>query len=161
MSLQYLLDGYNIIHQMPLNASDSLNDQRNALIGFIEKNHPQGSHKNEVTIYFDGKPGRDTPKQTAGIYSVFTMEASADDMIIGKVGSVNNPKMMVVVTDDRAIQYNVRAKGAKIVKVKDLLKARHKSSADSNDVVQGKKSIPKSVERAINDELKDIWGKKD
>ncbi len=56
MSIHYLLDGYNIIHQMPA-ALDltKLEDQRRHLIRFVEQHRPQGSANNRVTIIFDGE----------------------------------------------------------------------------------------------------------
>ena len=50
MSIHYLLDGYNVIHQMPsvLNLA-KLEDRRRRLIRFMEQNTPQGSPNNRVT----------------------------------------------------------------------------------------------------------------
>ena len=54
MSLHYLLDGYNVIHQMPDLNRPALEDQRRALVHFLETRRPQGSSRNRVTIVFDG-----------------------------------------------------------------------------------------------------------
>jgi len=98
-----------------------LEDQRRHLVRFIEQHTPQGSSNNRVTIVFDGNPevfgGMSSP--TAKI--VFSQGESADDTIKKIVAQAANTKDIVVVTDDRDIQYAIRACGATASSVQAFL----------------------------------------
>ena len=54
MSLHYLLDGYNIIHQAPALMQGSLEERRARLVRWLNIERPQGSARNRVTVIFDG-----------------------------------------------------------------------------------------------------------
>ena len=81
MSLNYLLDGYNIIHRLPVLTQKNLEDARNDLIRFIEIHRPQGSSNNSVTIVFDGQPGMGGQPDASGVKIIFSSGESADDYI--------------------------------------------------------------------------------
>ena len=61
MALQYLIDGYNVLKQMPELTGKSLRSGRDGLIRFIRTKKPQG--KNEVIIVFDGKSDIHNPQE--------------------------------------------------------------------------------------------------
>ena len=50
MSLQYILDGYNITNQIPTFTFKNLQDSRDTLARLVEIYQPQGSRFNQVTI---------------------------------------------------------------------------------------------------------------
>ena len=166
MALHYLLDGYNIIKQIPSLAKLPWEDGRASLIRVIETENPQGSVNNEVTIFFDGRSGRiDTPG-TLKVKVTFTGDHSADDRIKKAVTDAENKRSYVVVTDDREVQYYVRSLGANVLKVKEFL-SQVKSHQDKT--YAGEKSasrdpakvISKDLEQSINSEMEQIWlGKK-
>ena len=163
MSLHYLLDGYNIIHQIPALTLSKLEDQRRGLIRLIEHFQPQGSWRNKVTIVFDGRSeiyGRDDAKS---VRVIFSREESADDKIKGMVQESDQRKNIVVVTNDREIKYAVGALGAQVWSVEDFL-GKIKSSPSyrtpSSRTQTPVKNISKTVEFEINAELKEIWLKK-
>ncbi len=56
MSLHYLLDGYNILKQIPAFRDLPLEDGRRGLLRWIDHSRPQGSVNNQVTVVFDGHP---------------------------------------------------------------------------------------------------------
>src|SRR3989338_5991790 len=109
MSLHYLLDGYNIIHQIPKLANGTLEEQRQKLIAYIEQLRPQGSPSNQVTIVFDGQPQMMQSLMRSPVKVTFSQNESADDKIKKLVYEAGNKKNIVVVTNDRDIQYAVRA----------------------------------------------------
>ena len=166
MSLHYLLDGYNIINQLPSLAQKVLEDKRSALVGLIETYKPQGSSRNTVTIVFDGKSGICGSHSSSIVKVVFTSDESADDKIKRLVAQAANKKLMVVVTDDREIKYYVRALGACVVSVKEFLEklrpkeAKAKKAQAALGVRETTKVIPKTIEFKINSELEEIWLKK-
>ena len=159
MSLHYLLDGYNILHQMPRADESAFEQQRERLIGLFQQSRPHGSLKNQMTIVFDGYGKVDS----STIKVIFSGDESADSRIRKMVEQSQNAKNIIVVTDDRDIQYAVRASGAKVCAVKDFLqksdsKFQKKPNAPSGN---SSKKISKAVEFKINSELENIWLKKD
>ena len=163
MSLHFLLDGYNIIHKMPFNQLDSLEDQRNRLIRWVETQNPQGSRNNRVTIIFDGQSGFLNHHQQSFVEVLFSSEGSADDKIKKMVDESLHQKNMVVVTDDRAIQIYVRSLGTKIIGVDEFLKdaaEEKKTIKNPKEKKEFSKNISKTLEYKINEEFKEIWLKK-
>ena len=157
MSLHFLLDGYNIIHQIFADAADDLYAQRQALVDFVEQNNPQGGSANRVTIVFDGKKGLCAPR-TCTVMVVFSGEKEADETIEQTVLKAANKKKYVVVTDDRKVQFSVKAAGASIWTVAEFKNKGMKGR------VKKKTSGPKlssSQMESINAELRDIWLKRD
>jgi len=155
MSIHYILDGYNIIKQLPEQNKKKLHSSRNALIHFIEAKHPQGSRKNKVTIVFDGKADVWGEDSSASAEIIFTKNESADDKIKRLVERAKNPKEIVVVSDDREIIFFVKYCGARSMKVREFLSpsAPKTQKKDLDD----EKRIPAEVQFHINEELKKIW----
>jgi len=155
MSLHYVLDGYNIIKQLPSQSKKKLKFSRNALVQFIEGNRPQGSRKNKVTIVFDGKEDVLPYKIETSAEIIFTRKESADDNIKRIVEKSKNPKQIVVVTDDRELRFFVRRLGAKIMSVNEFISVKDKGR--QKILKEDKKVIPANIEREITEELKGIW----
>ena len=112
--------------------------------------------KNSVTIVFDGRPefyGR-VPSSVARV--VFSEYESADDKIKKIVTEARNRKNITVVTDDRDIQYAVRALGAKASSVKAFL-SRGKASTKKKGSGEPAKYISKVDETKITSEMQKIW----
>lgn len=158
MSLHYILDGYNIIKQLPSQNKIKLSSSRNALIRFIDVYHPQGSRKNKVTIVFDGREDVLPYKEDTQFEIIFAKKESADDRIKKIVERSKRPKQIVVVTDDREIIFYVRHIGAKVLSVEDFLSSvKQTRIIDEKDE---KKHIPAHIEMSITEELKKVWLKK-
>jgi len=155
MSLHYLLDGYNILNQMPAVEKMKLQTAREYLISRIEDKRPQGN--NEITIVFDGQPNVWGGHPTRSVKVIFTSHGSADNRIKNIVAEDENPRTLVVVTDDKEIRFYVRSLGAGVLWVKDFLN-RMKEPATRR--AADKKVISKSLESQINDELSSVWLKK-
>ena len=148
-----------------------LEDRRRHLIRFIEEYHPQGSANNRVTIVFDGHADIHGGMRSPAMKVIFSQGGSADDLIRKTIAQAKNTKEFVVVSDDRDIQYAVRALGAKTAGSKAFLnKARIFSRGHDRDIRRGsgKKSaksrsgdqgkyIPKTDEMRITSEFQKIW----
>ncbi len=153
MSLQYILDGYNIINQVNFPRT-GLPDERLKLIRFIEKFRPQGSRSNKVIIVFDGHknvfsyPGRPELK------IVFSGAESADEWIKGYIERVSRPRECIVITDDKEIKFFVRAVGAKVVPVQEFI---NKAKKKIKPVKEEKKTLPYDKAYKITRELEKIW----
>ena len=81
------------------------------------------------------------------------------------VAQAKNKKNFTVVSDDRKIQYAVRAQGAKILSVKDFLiqgEDRKGTSASQDRISQESdpKRISKELEYKITSEMQNVWLKK-
>jgi len=154
-----------------------LEDQRKKLIHFVECSTPQGSLNNRVTIVFDGQEEVFGGMTSSAAKILFSQGESADDAIKKIVARSQNTKNIIVVSDDRDIQYAVRALGAKVCSVKEFL-GKAKASGEKGRSVRKssrqmkgpsaeknpsrpKKQVPKSDEFKINSELAKIWLKQD
>jgi predicted RNA-binding protein with PIN domain len=140
-----------------------LEDQRKHLVKFVEFYRPQGSLKNSVIIVFDGKAGMDSRMQTTTVKVSFSQDESADDKIKNFVAKAHNKKNIIVVTDDRDIQYAIRALGAKRMGVKEFL-SRKKPVLKKSRIkyegagqIENSKIISKSQEFEITSDLEKIW----
>ena len=153
MALQYLIDGYNVLKQMPELTGKSLRSGRDGLVRFIRTKKPQG--KNEVTVVFDGKSDIHNPQEAiTDIKIIFTQKVSADEKIRQMVEKSSQPNQIVVVTDDKEIRYSVRPLGAKVISVREFIGKVTKG--------KGKYSIEKTLlsseeESKITKELEKIW----
>jgi len=142
-----------------------LEDWRGYLVRFIEQRRPQGSDKNRVTIVFDGNADVFGGMRSAAAKIVFSLNGSADDEIKRIVGEAKNSKEIVVVSDDRDIQYAVRALGARASSVKDFLnkgkvpgRAGALKKGAAKEPLRGQeKYISKTDETRITSEFSRIW----
>ena len=158
-----MIDGYNLIKRNPALASKSLEDGRQAFVAFIERNRPQGSLSNQVTVVFDGKPGMYGFPVAREIRVIFTEYESADDLIKRRVEESKNKKNIVVVTDDRALLLYVRGCGASVMSCGDFFKraGSAKMSGKGKGSSSGtSKVITSTFEHAVNQEFENIWLKK-
>ena len=163
MSLHYLLDGYNITHQVAALAKGELQEQRSLLVRFLDVHRPQGSIKNQVTIFFDGKKGVTSPSHSSCVNIIFSQGETADQAIKKFVAQSNQKKNIVVITNDRDIQFAARAQGAQVKSVREFFKEgdfpsvkirRDKGRPREAELT---KTISKSLEFKINTEFKRIW----
>lgn len=148
---------------MPASGPNSLEERRAQLIRFLEVNRPQGSLSNKVTIVFDGRSGVYGGRVEGYISVIFSSDESADDKIRRIVEQQENRKNIIVVTNDRDIQYAVRALGAKVEGVEGFLARAVKGPSEQLQARRGKpsgerpKTISKTLEAEITDEFKRIW----
>lgn len=140
---------------MPLSVDKNLEDQRRQLIQWIESRAPQGSARNTVTIVFDGRSDVwGSSSVVSSIRVVFSQGETADEKIIKMVEEAAHKKNVVVVTDDRALQYSVRTLGAKVSGVQVFL--GQGASAPARRPELGK-NISKTLEHKITSEFTQIW----
>ena len=162
MALHFILDGYNVIKQTPLWADKPLRSGREALIALLEQRRPQGSARNQVTVVFDGQPGMLHQDASALVRVLFATSASADELIKSMVVEAKHKKNIIVVTNDRAIQFYVRACGAQVMRVQEFLSripSNSRSTARGRPH-RGPKAISSLQKQRINQELEEIWLKR-
>lgn len=160
--VHYILDGYNIINRLPGLSQGTLEERRNALIQILHSK--QGSARNSVTVVFDGQSeigGWGPSQQSLGGFKViFTSNETADDRIKLLVEEQTNRKNVVVISDDRDIQYYVRALGAQVQGVTQFFAAAVSSGrrvSGGGKAPKEQKNISLTLEHKINAELSDLW----
>jgi predicted RNA-binding protein with PIN domain len=168
---KYIIDGYNLLKSsafnVPLNLS--LEDQRNHLIRMI-KSFSQ-SEQSEVLIIFDNSLSFSTNRNIgSGRIRIKFTKASmeADDLIKKIIRNEKNPKRLIIVSSDRAIQYTAKDHGAAILSSEDyyrIIEKRESSTGDTNksdfnqekyDPNLGKKEIQYWKELFKNDNKKKL-----
>ena len=155
MSLHYVIDGYNMIRHKAYSPSSKLKDERQNLLHFINSDKLCGSSKNKVTVVFDGYPRHETIG-AENIDVVFSGEKTADEKIKKLIESCRNPKIVVVVTDDREIKDFAKLHYVKAVGIEEFFIPKSKASSRSARELL-KPELSYSQIHKINQELKDIW----
>lgn len=144
-----------------------LEEARAHLVSLIEIHSPQGSAKNFVTIVFDGKTGVWGPRHMGSVHILFTCEESADEKIKRMVTQADNKKCLVVVSNDKDIQYYVRSQGAKVMSVQEFLnkmspfRLRNLPVNSRGGKENDSKEISHTLQYEITSEFKKIWLKRD
>jgi predicted RNA-binding protein with PIN domain len=171
MSLHYVLDGYNIMNKLFACRGRALKDGRDQLLRYIRANRPQG--KNRATIIFDGRSGEEEQFFLWGrsqaldfsgpedIKVAFSKNGSADEWIKALVRHSRNPKVLIVITDDRQLQFAVRSLGARTKSVEEFLKTAKPKPLRHKTGVGPKEPVCENLARRITSELEKIWLKKD
>ena len=159
MALHYILDGYNVIKRTEPLADQNIDDGRTTLIRLIESFRPQGSLNNQVTVVFDGRPGRSLPPESPEVRVIFTYDESADDKIKRMVQDSSARRTMIVVTDDREIRFFVKSLGAQVLGSAEFLE-RLKPPRGVVRLKDDYEKISGEQEKMINQELSGIWLRK-
>lgn len=120
MALHFLLDGYNLIYAMKEIPQGSWQEKRASLLAALNARRPQG--KNAMTVVFDSREGTGRAEKVGGIPVLYTSGETADDKIIAMVRSSANPRVMVVVSNDKGIRHLLKTTGARFMSADEFLK---------------------------------------
>jgi len=157
MSLQYIIDGYNLIRHRSFKPSQKIKELKIALLSFIRAKRLCGSPKNKIIIVFDGycdvaglnefDPGMDI---------VFSCDESADERIRKILAGAENPKELVVISDDREIVSFARDYGAVHMGIEQFINSkRNKHRVCGVDLVNPELTYTQIYE--INKEMRKKW----
>jgi predicted RNA-binding protein with PIN domain len=158
MSLQFVIDGYNVINHPQFHLKGRQFDHpQPALLAFIKSKNLTGSRRNQIMLVFDGFPPAGVLLD--GREVIFSRKISADEKIKRIVEESANRKNIIVVSDDKEIKFTTRSLGAKWLAVDEFIGPKEKSQA------MVKKEAPKQALNysqidAINKELAKLWLKK-
>jgi predicted RNA-binding protein with PIN domain len=156
MSLHFILDGYNLIKKIPEFSSKKIRHAREDLIRLIEEKRLTGSKRNRVTVVFDGYSDDFSSKRQIPFEIIFAKDA--DEKIRDIIKKVDNPKEIVVITDDRQLQDSVRLLGAKVQNLESFLEKLKRPKAITEDL---KLEFSPKLKDEITEELKKIWLRED
>lgn len=157
MSVHYIIDGYNVIKQVPYLNEKKLEEARNKFIDFLEIHRPQGNLRNEVTVVFDGKSQRTSSTKIKSIRVIFTNNETADDKIKMMVKRASNRKRIIVVTDDKEIRSFIKNLCARPVSVKKFLSKVKEKPFRIPSGGKGKLDLAGEEAQNITKELQKIW----
>jgi len=115
----WLVDGYNVLHAAVLGGRDRsqwwTESRRRELLERVSGFDVDA----EIWIVFDGPDDSGTADEPRGPRCVFA--ASADDWLVDRVRSAEDPSEIAVVTADRKVAGRARGRGARIVSPRDFL----------------------------------------
>lgn len=156
-----LLDGYNVVHQIPeieKKISQNLEAARNTLIEICFNLSRKRADIEKLIIVFDSKrspldfyPVQPSISKVAIIFS--EPNQSADDKILEILQDASQPRSFVVVSNDTYIINNVRAYGAKIISVQEFEKFFQKPALKTKSF-----EISKGQAQQITEEYKNYLG---
>jgi len=159
MSLQYIVDAYNLVNHPQFKPAREAVNIVSSLVNFIKLNQLIGSKNNKGVLVFDGYPPPfGQVPQEDGIVCVFSYQLQADESIKRMVEASASPKSIIVVSDDKQVQMISRLLHAQILGVEEFIckKNRNKllSAADSDSA---EIKLTYSAMHKINAELKKKW----
>lgn len=150
--MKYIIDGYNVIHQIQQLAGKKLRSQREELIRILETAQAKNRRLKDLTVVFDGSADVLVPKMHSTVKIIFTRGKSADKRIREIVKSSNFSRDIDVVSDDRQIRSEASSLGAKKVSVKEFLKLAFASCKKEYSF-----KLDEGQAKKINQELEKIW----
>ncbi|NQT00127.1 MAG: NYN domain-containing protein [Candidatus Omnitrophica bacterium] len=150
--MKYIIDGYNLIHQVDRFKGKCLRSQREGLIRLLESAQRKSRQFKDLTVVFDGKLKIQSFQIHSTVRVVFSRGISADQKIKEIVECSNFARDIAVVSDDREIKFYVGSLGAKKVSVGEFLKKLSATTKkeDAFELGQGEA-------KRINQELEKIW----
>ncbi|MCX5712329.1 MAG: NYN domain-containing protein [Candidatus Omnitrophica bacterium] len=156
MSLQYVIDGYNLIHNDNFRDSPGKNtDCRISLLEFIRLNKLNGSSNNQVITVFDGYPPY-SPflYEHKNFKVIFSCDISADQKIKNILEESVNKKNIIVVSDDKEIIFFARQCRAQVEGAGNFLS---KAKKDENQLKNPGSGLSYTQAHDINEELRKKW----
>jgi hypothetical protein len=106
--MQWLIDGHNLIGQMPNLRLDDPNDEEK-LLEYLRRYRARTGQR--MTVVFDAGQGyhpAETRKLGGLTVQFVSHSQTADQVIMQRVRRVKNPQELIVVTSDRAVQQAAR-----------------------------------------------------
>lgn len=119
---------------------------------WISRERVAGSERNRVTVVFDGHGPRVKGAGSGSVEGIFSGDQDADTVIREVVAALKNPRIAVVVTNDKSIRLSVRRKGAQTLSCEEFLAmGQRKSKPRRSD------ALDEANTQEIDNELKRIW----
>ncbi len=123
MAIHLLIDGYNLLHQMPETAflmQEDPEEAREALLAKLREYQRIKRHK--ITVVFDAW-GRDEPRHEVnkkGVRVIFTAEGETADDYLKRVAP-REKERAIVVTSDRSVRSFVESQGVISISSREFL----------------------------------------
>ncbi len=158
MSLQYIIDGYNLINNPGVSSRRRKPvDQRQALIDLVRNGRLCGSPRNSAAIVFDGYAGNARLAVGQGVSVVFSCDEEADTVIVRMVQKSPQAANLRVVSDDKQVRILARGYGARVVSVEEFLEPLEKRDENKRRRADSDPQLSFSQTEEINRELRKLW----
>lgn len=118
--MQWLIDGHNLIGQMPNLQLDDPDDEAK-LLTYLRNFRVRTGH--QITVIFDAGSGYRPAetKKTGGVTVQFAAQGQTADQIISqRLRRVKNPQELRVVTSDRAVQQVARQARVRVLTAREF-----------------------------------------
>jgi predicted RNA-binding protein with PIN domain len=123
--------------------------KRESLLRRLADQKPFGHHA--VTVVFDSREGGGSQTRRGALQVVYTASETADDWLARHVRTVQNPRLCVVVSDDKGLRHMIGGTGAHWMSTEEFWRQAKTPRSPG-------RSHPASVDKdAITDELKKKW----
>lgn len=155
MSLHYIVDAYNVIRHKSYRPRTKTNDPKRTFLSHIREERLCGSAKNLITVIFDGFASGFTYDDDS-FEVVFSGESKADERIKRLVASSANPRILLVVSDDREIRDYAKIHGAGFQGVDEFL-GKNERQRYSKEDDSSKPELTYEKMSRINRELRSKW----
>jgi hypothetical protein len=136
--MKWLIDGHNLIGQMPNLRLDDPNDEEK-LLEYLRRFRARTGHS--LTVIFDAGPAYQTGSRQSrgGITIQFVSSGQiADQALMRRIRSARNPQEMMVVTSDQAVTQAARQAGVRVTSAqkfaRQLLQTGSTGADDPADV---------------------------
>ncbi len=129
--MQWLIDGHNLIGQMPNLRLDDPNDEEKLLEHLRSYRARTGHH---LTVVFDAGLGfgLGQTKKQGGITVQFAPSGkTADQIIMQRLRKVKNPQALMVVSSDRAVQQAAQQARVRVLTAGDFVQQLLQNTATS------------------------------
>ena len=159
MSLQYVIDAYNIINHPQFKPAKRKSPNIQSLLAeFVISNRLSGSRKNKVILVFDGYPpcGEAMPDEE-GLICLFSRMIEADEVIKRLVEESGQPGNIIVVSDDKGIRTVVSSLRARVFSVEEFICGKKRAGGFNCPNQDNESEISYSKMQVINEELKKKW----
>lgn len=155
--MHWLIDGHNLIGQMPNLRLDDPRDEEKLLSYLISYKARTGHH---LTVIFDSGAGYQpgSTKKQGGITVQFAPPGqTADQLIARRVRRAKNPQALMVVSSDRAVQNAARLAGVRSLPAAEFALLLLSGGGNTGSADPGTQS---NVQLSANeiDEWLDIFG---
>lgn len=113
--MHWLIDGHNLIGQMPSLRLDDPDDEEK-LLAYLRRYRARTGHT--LTVVFDAGQvyGPAKTQKRGGITVQFVSPGqTADQILIRRIRKIKNPQAVIVVTSDHAVQQAARQAGLRVL----------------------------------------------
>ena len=152
--MQWLIDGHNLIGQMPTLRLDDPNDEAK-LVEYLRRYRARTGHR--LTVIFDAGPEYRVAetKKSGGVTVQFAPHGqTADQMIVRRLRQVKNPQGWGVVSSDRAVQQAARQARVRVLAAREFVQQLLQSSPAAPEDDRGSQVEVKLSPEEIDDWLK-------
>ncbi len=157
--MTYWIDGYNLIFSL-IDSKESLQATRQKVIGYLQKKFIAKNISG--MLIFDGAHRRDEERgllyKSPLVIAYAPKGQSADEYIVEKIQTSENPKLITVVTNDKGLQMHTKSHGAKVMKNEafiDWLKKKKglKKTKEPKETPQNMDRLEKIFEERLKKDL--------